>query len=1093
MADEMVIDWDTSAFKARLRQLHSDPIKYRIALETLNYHSKLVARDKASSNSVRTDNREIVQKVLDFRRDLEQRVTEGRAGRWDSQFLTEATLGATSFLLGTAAKTTGIAAPFLGAGLLLGKSVAQNYFGDYFQSDQAVEAARQQLRLRKVDAFEDQIIDNYTSTCKGDLLCRQQAPFIQPEMPALQPKPGELAEMLVASGHVIQHSPENAFNLKLRQAARPDGSMVLDPEAVKDALKEDFADLRQALTDSMKPVVEELTAIREGQDSILEWVTLEKANAERRREEEEKDARRTALVRAAEESFSEVQGGLGAVVALMGLVDPKLATDVGRIGEAAINVARASTQLVQTVSNIAQGLGAAAGAGAMAATGNFIGAAVALISIFIDAGPSIDQQILDEVKALREDMARLSDSMHDRFDRIDRTLSSLYTDVMAEFWKLQISSAEQSTMAKNTLHLLGEQRETLARIERDFILYAREGERAELKDKIDAGLGRTYRGVHPSMTMAEYHSCESLFFSWATRRSGEITESPIPDDLSNTSLAKVLLSRATGQVAGGAGGRNAADDLALVFEVAKDRGWPGLVAVNEARATYDVKGRIPNANTWALAAAAYAQLEIEWPNLSNQANDAQPKTQRNKVRANGEFLEVVLGAMVKEVDSQQQNMLAHACNNLSAATSDLGIELEKEAVAWQARRMLNPSAIGRNTPAWKLPEEVEGWGYAPTVTISPFYSGGGLQFPTELTAKFPLGLRAWMGSQDDSWTAYASTWHRYESLPENKALGRATLFIEVSIYPPTADLDGQVYRDPPVLRYKLASKKAEPLSSSSNSNPIWSGNRWQDEWLPMIRHASPEFIDGDRIKNLGSHRNSWCWEPETGLFPHLSKQITASLTSQGSASAGLAASVQAYVGAANLLRTMVSVAMPEERSNDDVLRAVLDGLPLMNGGVGIPGITDLAAVVVNRDPAWGPHVPNVGERPLADMVIRATATPIAVLRDNLDRQRQGVEIAKKCPRQPGVTTALARLTLAEQIVDATAALAQAPAPPTVPVDPAPRAIAHTVGKDETLASIARKFNLLGGWKALYEANKDVIGIDPNRIYEGMVLNIPNDG
>ncbi|MFJ6866078.1 transglycosylase family protein [Streptomyces termitum] len=48
---------------------------------------------------------------------------------------------------------------------------------------------------------------------------------------------------------------------------------------------------------------------------------------------------------------------------------------------------------------------------------------------------------------------------------------------------------------------------------------------------------------------------------------------------------------------------------------------------------------------------------------------------------------------------------------------------------------------------------------------------------------------------------------------------------------------------------------------------------------------------------------------------------------------------------------------------------------------------------------------------------------------------------------------------------------------------------HTVQPGDSLASVARRFAVRGGWQRLYEANKDVIGPDPNRIAVGMMLRI----
>ncbi len=55
--------------------------------------------------------------------------------------------------------------------------------------------------------------------------------------------------------------------------------------------------------------------------------------------------------------------------------------------------------------------------------------------------------------------------------------------------------------------------------------------------------------------------------------------------------------------------------------------------------------------------------------------------------------------------------------------------------------------------------------------------------------------------------------------------------------------------------------------------------------------------------------------------------------------------------------------------------------------------------------------------------------------------------------------------------------------------PLPRRRTYTVVAGDTLSGIATKLGL-SGWQRLYEANANVIGADPNRIYPGQVLVLP---
>ncbi len=50
---------------------------------------------------------------------------------------------------------------------------------------------------------------------------------------------------------------------------------------------------------------------------------------------------------------------------------------------------------------------------------------------------------------------------------------------------------------------------------------------------------------------------------------------------------------------------------------------------------------------------------------------------------------------------------------------------------------------------------------------------------------------------------------------------------------------------------------------------------------------------------------------------------------------------------------------------------------------------------------------------------------------------------------------------------------------------------HTVQPGDTLSAIAARFDVAGGWAALYAANKDVIGSSPDRLQTGMMLALPS--
>ena len=57
--------------------------------------------------------------------------------------------------------------------------------------------------------------------------------------------------------------------------------------------------------------------------------------------------------------------------------------------------------------------------------------------------------------------------------------------------------------------------------------------------------------------------------------------------------------------------------------------------------------------------------------------------------------------------------------------------------------------------------------------------------------------------------------------------------------------------------------------------------------------------------------------------------------------------------------------------------------------------------------------------------------------------------------------------------------------------PEQTATSYTVKSGDCLSSIARKLTGSSDWHAIYNANKDTIGSNPNLIYPGQVLTIPS--
>jgi LysM repeat protein len=96
-----------------------------------------------------------------------------------------------------------------------------------------------------------------------------------------------------------------------------------------------------------------------------------------------------------------------------------------------------------------------------------------------------------------------------------------------------------------------------------------------------------------------------------------------------------------------------------------------------------------------------------------------------------------------------------------------------------------------------------------------------------------------------------------------------------------------------------------------------------------------------------------------------------------------------------------------------------------------------------------------------------------------------------CSREAGVAgTATGVNTQAPQVTQASVTTAQTPsAPPATTAVPAVKGANYRVKPGDTLSKIAAAHDVRGGWQALYEVNRAVIGNDPNYIVAGMKLKV----
>jgi hypothetical protein len=976
---KQTIVWDRDLFEKYVRSRFPNPVDQGVAGRTMRYVAELCKQDRLSEGP-RQDFR---PEALKFRGTLEEGYREGKRKNDPFDRVGDG-LSAAGALLN--ASSAGWKAKALWG---VGSSVAESSIvQDGLGADQALYAARYRrgLVLDAVNLGDD--IEVFIEEVMTDPYCAKQAGYALPEI-----ADAETQVIATKAVEVIAEFADDEITVppQVRRGIRPDGTLVVDVEKLKEVLQEDFAAWAEQTRASTTEVRAELAAMRQSQETVRDWVKTHEQEATERNRALQQAAKRTEMVRAAEPALQGAAQGLSVLTSLMRLVDPKLSADVDRIGTAVIQTARATVEVVQTAANIvSEGLTAALSAGALAATGNFVGAAAALIGAFFGSGPSVDEQILEEVKQLRADMDELHTDMIDRFDKLDAKLTQVYIDVMRAVNLIRVDERRLAEEVAVVQALLKEQQAALARVERNLELFFRIPSREELKVNMAAALGRPQRSKSPEMSRGEYEKYAGYFYIWATSTCQQDVESPVAGR-STSSAGQLQWLKSTAQDA---------TNLGYIVKIIKQRGWPGTGSIMAGRL-------IPNPDSWAVA-AAYSRLESEWPLLSAQANSAALNKRRNEVKANGVLLRNLLTGMVTEVDEASQNLLWHACAAVAEAVIALGIEIEAAVVRFEDKKCDVAKETGQPyLPVWTPPESKDGYDYMPRVFIKDSPGGWhplrGAIVPPGVIARLSPLVRAKMVLDPPAWIGDLRV-HRER---DDRGMFTGTGLFELGIL----NVSGTF----PILVHKFYARGDIGKPPDDVEQRIWGNDRWNREWALKLSttdvvNLPTEWLEQNFYPQWRQDVRSWRTDR---YHADVAPWLEAEFTRPG---APVAQAATDYEAAVALLDAVISLAMPTSRQHDDVIRATLDGSPASSGGVAFPDITTITGLLRTRDPQWAVTAPQAREAVLAPIVHKVTADPLSLLPPRLEQYRAAVAGKQVTARHPVVDHSVARLRLGQGIV-----------------------------------------------------------------------------
>ncbi|MGR0218636.1 LysM peptidoglycan-binding domain-containing protein [Agromyces sp. ZXT2-6] len=928
------------------------------------------------------------------------------------------------------------------------------FFQNLFGEPPHVYARRVDYALVKRSENLPLVAEHFADTCLSDSRCAEAAARYAPELTASLPQFGAKPAEVVRNNPDVLESVIPASEIEFDDAS---GHVIISRSKLKKSLTDDFAELTKAVRASTEGLHAELDAIQKAQQSVAAWVETQKSAEKKRLEAQKKAEERVALIREAEPLINVAEAGLGAIVALMGLADPRAAKQIQQVGAAVTGVARAGIELMQGVVNLSKGFEAAVAVGTAAATFNFIGAAAGVISLFVgSAAPSPEEMILEEIDSLRTEMRRYQSQVLGRLDQIDRKLESIYIDVMGQFDQVDIQVGMVSDKANRALDVLADQSERLNRIEQGLVDYFQADDRADLLQTIDQALGRGAVSTNPVMTLTEFQEFQGVFYNWATERSSGPLESPRPNRGTGNEVLYDVLDLSRGRLH---------SNLHLIAAAVRHRQWPDFAQLGK-------HDSIANPESWAVAADAYAQLESEWPDHAWHVSDAAPTLRRAQVAKPGRDLIAMFQRIETKLGDDGISALERACEEVRITGQGLAEKVEEEATTRDDERTrLAESRGAASLPMWRTPR-LDAFEYTPHIS-TPF----DLPLPDKLAIPAILRAAAFVAAPETVLALQAgnATDIKILRIPTPKPTYKYMGSVEVVL----------TLRGTPVIRWDLRLDRLRPSQAGDQDIPaseVFSPVNWSRAWLPLLQSGEAKRLDltgGAVTEKILDQVHEWQRARSLDeLFPPLGEAIL-------SRSSRIADQTASYGGARRLLESLITLAMPDDREGNDLLRAFLDGQPAPRGGVAVPDLSSLAAIVSQGTTL--PHPPrHDGERPLHDFIAKMIDDAVGNLKEYLLQHRQAVMDDLLPPTHNMLETSLLRLELAESIVAAQGRMdgsdEETPAPPSEEF--------YVVRKGDSLSSIAKKLNVKGGWKRLYEDNRAAIGPKPDELAIGIRLHVP---
>ena len=301
--------------------------------------------------------------------------------------------------------------------------------------------------------------------------------------------------------------------------------------------------------------------------------------------------------------FQAAGSGVFLLSTLVSFADQRAGAAIAVAGNSALQIADAISKYTSTAAQLGN-IGVSLGS--VILTGNMVGAALKIFSLFSDSGTSPEKLVLDQLSALREDIGQLRQEMHSRFDRIDASLNRIYDMLHTRFDQIDFQLGRLNGNLADIQSSLFTIQSDLNRLERSMAVFLNDATRIELREAINGGLdyrrkfGKElpYDGAAPN-----YVSLENRFHTWATQVAGDQIRAGLNsypgEDLSDGRAYVQLTSH----------------PLETNLNYLND--YLGARYGQELRFA---EGRMINPRDWSVGVEAYLTLAREWPEYDKRVS-----------------------------------------------------------------------------------------------------------------------------------------------------------------------------------------------------------------------------------------------------------------------------------------------------------------------------------------------------------------------------------------------------------------------------------------------------------------------------------------